>query len=462
MTVACFLLLGVALIFVSEGAEAIDPSWVVEDIANSADNPLGVFVADMDGDGDLDIVSASSDDDTIAWYENDGALNPSWTAEDIATSADAAVGVFVADMDGDGDLDIVSASSDDDTIAWYENDGASDPSWTAEDIATNAEGAWRVFVADMDGDGDLDIVSASYDDDTIAWYENDGASDPSWTAEDIATSADYASDVFVADMDGDGDLDIVSASFDDDTIAWYKNDGASDPSWAAEDIATSADGAIGVFVADMDGDGDLDIVSASYLDDTIAWYENDGASDPSWTAEDIATSADAAWGVFVADMDGDGDMDIVSASAEDDTIAWYENDGASDPSWTAEDIATSADGASSVFAADMDGDGDLDIVSASQDNDTIAWYENTADFTFEPEWYSSDIATDADEAYSVFAADMDGDGDMDILSASWNDDTIAWYENDGNVNPSWTASDIDTDADGAHDVFAADMDGDGD
>ena len=62
----------------------------------------------------------------------------------------------------------------------------------------------------------------------------------------------------------------------------------------------------------------------------------------------------------------------------DDTIAWYENDGAADPSWTASDIATSAYGATSVFAADMDGDGDMDIVSASQNDHTIAWYENNA------------------------------------------------------------------------------------
>jgi hypothetical protein len=82
----------------------------------------------------------------------------------------------------------------------------------------------------------------------------------------------------------------------------------------------------------------------------------------SFTAADIATSADGAWSVYAADMDGDGDMDIVSASALDNTIAWYENNGAADPTWTATDIATSADDARSVFAADMDGDGDMDIV----------------------------------------------------------------------------------------------------
>ena len=354
-----------------------NPAWTAADIATSADGAYSVYVADMDGDGDLDIVSASALDDTIAWYENDGAANPSWTAANIATSADSAGSVYVADMDGDGDLDIVSASYYDDTIAWYENDGAANPSWTAADIATSANGASSVYVADMDGDGDLDIVSASHLDSTIAWYENDGAANPSWTAADIATSADGARSVYVADMDGDGDLDIVSASNNDDTIAWYENDGAANPSWTAADIATSADYAYSVYVADMDGDGDLDIVSASSNDDTIAWYENDGAANPSWTAADIATSADYAFSVYVADMDGDGDLDIVSASNNDDTIAWYENDGAANPSWTAADIATSADGARSVYVADMDGDGDLDIVSASYYDDTIAWYEQT-------------------------------------------------------------------------------------
>ena len=101
----------------------------------------------------------------------------------------------------------------------------------------------------------------------------------------------------------------------------------------------------------------MDIVSASVNDDTIAWYENNNGDASSWTARDIDTSANGAFSVFVADMDGDGDMDIVSASVNDDTIAWYENNGAADPTWAAADIATSADGARSVFVADMDGDG---------------------------------------------------------------------------------------------------------
>ena len=206
---------------------------------------------------------------------------------------------------------------------------------------TNASAAHYVDLVDLDQDGDLDILSASYSDDTIAWYESDGAANPSWTAANIATSADGAYDVHVADMDGDGDLDIVSASKDDDTIAWYEHDGAADPSWTAANIATNADVALAVQVADMDGDGDLDIVSASQDDDTIAWYENDGAADPTWTAANIATSANGAFDVHVGDMDGDGDIDIISASSFDNTIAWYEN---------------TCDG-SDPLVLDLDGDG---------------------------------------------------------------------------------------------------------
>ena len=246
-------------------------------------------------------------------------------------------------------------------------------------ISTTATWASSVVATDMDGDGDMDILSASRNDDIIAWYENDGAADPSWTASNIATSADQPQSVFAADMDNDGDMDIVSASDGDDTIAWYENDGASDPSWSAANIDTNADGAQDVHVADMDNDGDLDILSASANDDTIAWYENDGAADPSWTASDIATNADGAWSVFAADMDNDGDIDVLSAAyGTDDGIAWYENNNGDGSSWTGAQIDNDAEAARSVFAADMDNDGDMDIVSASQSDNTIAWYENNA------------------------------------------------------------------------------------
>ena len=75
-------------------------------------------------------------------------------------------------------------------------------------------------------------------------------------------------------MDGDGDLDVLSASYADDKIAWYENTDGDGSFGSEQVISTAANGATSVFAADVDGDGDLDVLSASYRDDKIAWYEN--------------------------------------------------------------------------------------------------------------------------------------------------------------------------------------------
>jgi len=75
----------------------------------------------------------------------------------------------------------------------------------------------------------------------------------------------------------------------------------------------------------VDGDGDIDVISANFIDDEIAWYENDG--NENFTPHTITINADGAESVFAIDVDGDGDMDVLSASVADNKIAWYENMG---------------------------------------------------------------------------------------------------------------------------------------
>ena len=147
----------------------------------------------------------------------------------------------------------------------------------------------------------------------------------------------------------------------------------------AHEITDQADGAFSVYTADVDGDGDMDVLSASYLDNKIIWYENDGAQ--VFTVHEITDQADSAFSVYAADVDGDGDMDVLSASCCDNTVGWYENNGASDPTFTAHTITTSADGARSVYAVDVDGDGDMDVLSASSGDNKIAWYKNDGTWT---------------------------------------------------------------------------------
>ena len=97
-------------------------------------------------------------------------IGTSFTARTITTSADGAQSVYAVDLDGDGDIDVLSASGTDDKSAWYENDGSE--SFTSRTITTSADGAYSVYAVDLDGDGDMDVLSASFFDAKIAWYEN--------------------------------------------------------------------------------------------------------------------------------------------------------------------------------------------------------------------------------------------------------------------------------------------------
>ncbi|MEO0687483.1 MAG: FG-GAP-like repeat-containing protein, partial [Cyanobacteria bacterium J06649_11] len=117
--------------------------------------------------------------------------------------------------------------------------------------------------------------------------------------------------------------------------------------------------------ADVDGDGDIDILGAAILDDKITWWENTSGDGSTWTQNDITNSFDAAYDVASADVDGDGDIDILGAAYNDDKITWWENTSSDGSNWTQNDITASFNGAESVASADVDGDGDIDILGAA-------------------------------------------------------------------------------------------------
>ncbi len=340
----------------------------------------------------------------------------------ITTAAGGARSVTAADLDSDGDMDVLAALSQDNRIVWYENIGSGD--FLARTISTAVASPESVVTADLDGDGDMDVLSASFDDNKIAWYENNGSQN--FTARTISTNAISAGSVVAADMDGDGDLDVLSTSSSDNKIAWYENNGSE--VFTARTISTNADGPFSVFAADVDRDGDLDVLSTSFDRGWIVLYENDGnTSSEFWNFRVIRTGAVGAITVFAADVDGDGDLDVLSTSANGE-VAWYENDGFQN--FTAHTISTTAVDSGSVLAADMDGDGDMDVLISWFSADKIVWYENNGSQVFTPRT----ISTAADGASSVFAADVDGDGDLDVLSSSLNDNKVAWYENVGPTN----------------------------
>lgn len=340
--------------------------------------------------------------------------------------------VFAADLDNDGDMDVLSASHDDDMIAWYENlDGAGSFS-EQKVITTSADYAWDVYAADLNGDGFIDVLSASSADRKIAWYQNNGNGTFGEQVV-ISTTVHAASSVYAVDLDGDGDIDVISgagASGGVADVSWFENtDGAGsfgNKNVISSDVILVKD----VFASDLDGDGDMDVLSASYQDNKIAWYENlDGLGGFS-DQKIITTSALGATSVFATDLDKDGDTDVLSTSHNtshtDNRIVWYENND-DDTTFSEQKIlSTSFSDPQCVIAADLDNDGDMDIISGAF-NDNLICFENVdglGDFSAQHV-----ISDSAKGVYSICCTDIDNDGYIDIIYTSSHDSKIAWYKN---------------------------------
>jgi hypothetical protein len=237
-------------------------------------------------------------------------------------------------------------------------------------------GAVSVFATDLDGDNDLDVLSASFDDNKVAWYKNDGLGN--FGTQQIITNTAYSTrDVFAADLDGDNDMDVLTVSTGTDKVIWFENlDGLGNFS-VEKVINSNTNGPLSVYAADLDGDGDLDVISNSPADNKVFWYENLDGQGTSFDSEKIISqNLIFPFDVYAADLDNDGDMDVLAVSSNDDKVVWFENlDGFGD--FGIEQIITNeTDLTRSVYAADIDNDGDMDVLSASKIDNKIAWYKN--------------------------------------------------------------------------------------
>jgi len=141
-------------------------------------------------------------------------------------------------------------------------------------VSTIAKGATSVAVGDFNGDGHLDLASASSGDSKIAWYQNTDGLGTFGNQIVVSTATSYAYSVAVGDFNGDGHLDLASASEGDNKIAWYKNTDGLGTFGAQIVVSINASNALSVAVGDFNGDGNLDLASASIKDNKIAWYKN--------------------------------------------------------------------------------------------------------------------------------------------------------------------------------------------
>ena len=368
-------------------------------------------------------------------------------------------GINVADLDGDGDIDITVADArKTNSLFWFENNGSE--RFTRHLIHHQPPPAWKLerhAIADVNRDGLLDIVIVENSTGDLRWLEHPGTQHVRgpWTPHFITLSGKVpgAYDVDVGDIDKDGWLDVAASSWrEGNMFTWHRNPGpldgrstdymtaaATKNNWAEWKLFRIGQNLLetrNVRLSDIDRDGDLDVVGTASRSGLIIWLENPGRPIASpWTLHHIDQTGRPGHGHAI-DMDGDGDPDVVMASgfaanlapseiaAIIGRLAWYENID-NGKIWKRHVIQEPLPFAFEAFARDLDGDGDVDVVTTAKD---LSWYENIGN----DRWIRHVLKKDWPSAAQVIITDFNGDGHPDIVACAESGPfELRWWRNEG-------------------------------
>jgi len=441
--------------------------WEVDSAGNGR-----VAIGDIDADGRNDIALHTWNGD-ISWYKY-----PAWDRHQIASGVDEGGDeIQLADIDGDGDLDLVGPWKDRTRLYWFENPGkaaaASAQSWRDHAIDEPGSLGKRVKdlrILDLDGDGRLDAVARRHDQLTIHFQ----ITPAQWASRTIDIVEREGMDL--GDIDGDGDQDVLLNGFwlehpqDPRTGTWQRHN--IDSTWytmgkAAEDSSDVSpskpewrDNAAKVVVTDIDKDGRADVVVSAAErtepDWPIAWYRTTDpkAGPDAWTREIIGYLPNAHT-LQVADFDLDGDLDVLACRLRDgDKLPLYvfANEG---NDWRKLQIHEG--GCYSGKVGDIDNDGNTDFVSSRHWREPPLYLmRNQRDpGTTRSFALVTRHLINALPYRSVFveSGDLDGDGLTDLIAAGH------WWKNPGALDGKWRRFEIG--APFANVILVRDFDGDG-
>ncbi len=457
---------------VSDGAEVLDLGsdplgewpcpWPATIVGRENVDLSAVSSGDLDADGDPDVLIFSNQ---IVWYQNlgAGALGPA-----RLYSAWPAVTGVGADLDGDGDADVLAADLG--YLFWLQTAGSSTPvrtdlAWVHTDTAVHA--------SDLDGDGDIDAIVAFFEDyhhysgGFLVWSENLGQGVFAQAQTIAYPGWEGSRSVTTADLDGDGDQDVLHSwgeSYGGE-VRWSENKGGG--SFAPDRSLFTTLGGPELATGDLDGDGDTDLV---WLDDALLWAENLGGA--SFAAPVTVDVAPAGTGVDVVDLDGDGAPDLLAGAS------WYLNLGggvfggphavSANPVAVSHPVDLDGDGSAEILS----GDGPLlrlhgNILALDSDADGLRDRAELCGVGTDPldpdsdqggadDWYEVVVGTDPlDPLDDTPVVDSDSDGLSDIEELMLGTDPLL----------------VDTDSDGLSDwdevkvwltdPLLADSDGDG-
>jgi len=364
----------IALLLIALNIFAQEVSFTTHIIDDNFDGPAGIFVADINDDGNKDIISAALDAGTIAWWENQPGDSITWQKHIVDSDFTDAIYCYAADVDGDSLTDILGAAYAGDEIAWWHNDGGNPIEWTKQTIEGDFIDAHEIMAFDVDQDSDMDILGVSAGLNTIAWFENDGNYPVQWTKHIVDSTFAGARSVDAGDLDGDGDVDLAGAALLSNEVTWWRNDGGSPIEWTEFTINSNFTYSHKVHIADIDLDTDLDILGTAYSSG-VSWWRNDGGDTIVWEKQ-FVTSSYSAVIAYAVDINQDGDYDIISSYQGTGRIILFNNEGNNTLNWGFQYVDANLAGAWPLHYGDLDNDGDIDIVCGGRDENEIRWYEN--------------------------------------------------------------------------------------
>lgn len=400
--------------------------------------------------------------------QNNGAGNGTFNGTQNPGVGTDPGSVATGDVDGDGRLDLVVVNRSSNSVSILRNLGLSGTpaalvyAAKADFALPNGSQPYEVALGDIDGDGDLDIVTANYGTNRVSIFQNTITAPGPLGSGSFATSVEFVTgtdpgNVVLGDLDADGDLDIVTANFGGNNITVLRNvmfsantqiGNGNAPSttlttsgFVGANIATGTDPA-GVALGDLNNDGLLDIAVTNSNPNTVSVFRNTTSSpaEIEFAARVNIGVGNTPYGIALGDINGDGRLDIVTANYGTNTsgtnnVTVLQN---TTTSITGNFTATSSTltvGARpiSVAIADVNGDGLLDILAANYSNGTgrtVSTLLRNATNTGFATQVVVDLSTTTNIGpRSIAVADLDGDGDLDFATANFTTNAVSFRIN---------------------------------
>jgi hypothetical protein len=355
----------------------------------------------------------------------------------FAPGSDPGVGqgpvtVATGDVDGDGDLDLLTANFSGSAVSVRLNNGQG--VFGGGSTVALAGDVRTLVLGDVDGDGDLDLLAPDYSNGTGASVNlrlNNGQGQFSGSQSIAVGIGSYAA--ALGDVDGDGDLDLLTTSttFTTGAVRVHLNDGQGNFT-SYQTVAVGAN-PLNLVLGDVDNDGDLDVLTGDANASTVSVRLNNGQG--SFGGGSTVAVAGPPLNLVLGDVDGDYDLDVITTNPNiNGTVSVRLNNGQGSFGGGSEILARSAAGvgSSGVALGDVDGDGDLDLLAANTDGaGAVLVRLNDGRGLFSG---GQQVAVGRFSTY-VVTGDVDGDGDLDLLTANGGDNTVSVRLNGGTSAP---------------------------